>query len=195
MSLLDLRNKTNDEIVSILDLAIEFKNGKEVDFKRKKIVANLFFEASTRTHYSFEMAAKRLGAETLEFYPTNSSLEKAETFYDTIKFFESIESDAIVIRHEDNKYFEQLNNIKVPILNGGDGTNAHPTQSLLDLMTIYEQFNTLSNLKVLIVGDIKHSRVAHSNIDVLQRLNNEVYLCGPDQFQEEELFFVDIDEY
>ena len=195
MNLFEIGDLSNKEIVEILELAKEFKAGKQVDFKNQKIVANLFFEPSTRTHYSFVVAAYKLGCRVLDFDPISSSLGKNETFYDTVKFFEAIEADAIVIRSKENKYFEKLNNVKVPILNGGDGTNAHPTQSLLDLLTIYESFNTISNLNILIVGDIKHSRVAHSNIEMLERLNNKVYLSGPKQFQEEGLFFVDIDEY
>lgn len=194
MSLLHLYNHTKDDILALLDLGLEFKKGKEIDFKGKKIICNLFFEPSTRTHYSFEMAANRLGCQTIDFNPSASSLLKNETFYHTVRFFESIKPDLMVIRHQEDNYYKQFSDMKIPIVNGGDGKSNHPTQSLLDLMTIYENFGTISNLKILIVGDIKHSRVAHTNIEVLERLNNEVYLASPKEFQQEDLFFVDIDE-
>ncbi|MDF9866663.1 aspartate carbamoyltransferase catalytic subunit [Bacilli bacterium PM5-3] len=195
MSLFNLRNYSKDDIIELLDLALEFKNGKEIDFQQRKVVANLFFEPSTRTHYSFDMAAKRLGCQTISFNPAGSSLAKNETFYDTVKFFEAIKPDALVIRHKEDNYYKQFKNIEIPIINGGDGVCNHPTQSLLDLLTIYENFKTISDLKILIVGDIKHSRVAHTNIEVLERLGNEVYLTSAKPFQEKDLFFVDFDEY
>lgn len=194
MSLLNLKDFSKNDILELLDLALEFKNGKQVDFANKKVVANLFFEPSTRTHYSFDMAAKRLGCQTLNFYPESSSLEKMETFYDTVKFFEAIEPDALVIRSKIDNYYNQFNNFKIPIINGGDGVSNHPTQSLLDLLTIYEQFGRVDGLNILIVGDIKHSRVAHTNIDILERLGNKVYLSSPKPFQEADLFFEDLDE-
>lgn len=194
MNLLNLKNYQEDDVLKLLNLAIEFKNGRKEHFGFEKIVCNLFFEPSTRTHYSFEMAAKRLGCQTIEFNPDTSSMLKKETFYHTIKFFEAIEPDLLVIRSQEDNYYQQLNKIKIPIINGGDGQSSHPTQSLLDLMTIYEQFNTISNLKILIVGDIKHSRVAHTNIEILERLGNEVLLASPTNLQEKDLFFVDIDE-
>jgi len=195
MNLLTLHDFSKDDIIELLDLAREFKNGKEVDFQQKKVIANMFFEPSTRTNYSFEMAAKRLGCQTINFNSAGSSIEKNETFYDTVKFFEAIEPDALVIRHSEDNYYKQFENIKIPIVNGGDGVSSHPTQSLLDLMTIYENFKTISGLKILIVGDIKHSRVAHTNIEVFERLGNEVLLTAAKPFQETDLFFVDFDEY
>jgi aspartate carbamoyltransferase catalytic subunit len=195
MSLLNLKQFNKEDIISLLDLAIEFKNGKKVDYNQNKVACNLFFEPSTRTHYSFDMAAKRLGCQTINFNTDTSSLVKNETFYDTVKFFETIKPDVLVIRSIIDNYYEQFNNFKIPIVNGGDGVSNHPTQSLLDLLTIYEQFKTIDNLNILIVGDIKHSRVAHTNIDILERLGNKVFLAGPEHFQEEGLFFVDLDEY
>lgn len=195
MSLLHLKDKTKEDIYEIINLALEFKNGKKVDFQQQKIAVNLFFEPSTRTHYSFEMAAKRLGCQTIDFNPDISSLKKDETFYDTIKFFESIEPDILIIRDKQDNYYEQFNNFKIPIVNGGDGVSNHPTQSLLDLMSIYEKFQTISGLNILIVGDIKHSRVAHTNIDILKRLGNNVFLTSPKPLQEAEFSYVDFDEY
>lgn len=195
MSLLHLKDKTKEDIYEIINLALEFKNGKKVDFQQQKIAVNLFFEPSTRTHYSFEMAAKRLGCQTIDFNPDISSLKKDETFYDTIKFFESIEPDILIIRDKQDNYYEQFKNFKIPIVNGGDGVSNHPTQSLLDLMSIYEKFQTISGLNILIVGDIKHSRVAHTNIDILKRLGNNVFLTSPKPLQEAEFSYVDFDEY
>lgn len=195
MSLLHLKDKTKEDIYQIIDLALEFKNGKKIDFNQQKIAVNLFLEPSTRTHYSFEMAAKRLGCQTIDFNPDISSLKKDETFYDTIKFFESIEPDILIIRDKQDNYYEQFNDFEIPIVNGGDGVSNHPTQSLLDLMSIYEKFNTISGLNILIVGDIKHSRVAHTNIDILKRLGNNVFLTSPKPLQEAEFSYVDFDEY
>lgn len=195
MSLLSLKNLSNKDIVDYIELACSFRDGKQVDFKNKKVVVNLFFEASTRTHYSFSMAAMRLGCQVMDFNPSSSSLLKDETFNDTYQFFQTMQPDAIVIRSSQEEYYKHIDTKKVPIINGGDGIKDHPTQSLLDLMTIYESFGRLNNLSVLIVGDIKHSRVAHSNIEVLERLNNKVYLTGPKPFIDEGLFFVDFDEY
>ncbi len=194
MSLLNLKGMSKQDILSLLNLAFEFKQGKQVNFNQEKVICNLFFEPSTRTHYSFTMAAKRLGCQTIDFNPSGSSILKKETNYHTIRFFEAIEPDVLVIRDRQDQYYTQFENSKIPIVNGGDGCSSHPTQSLLDLMTIYENFNTISNLKILIIGDIKHSRVAHTNIEILKKLGNEVFLSSPEEFRQRDLFFVDIDE-
>ena len=137
MNVLNLDNFSVEEINKILDLAEEFKNGKTVDYQGKKVIANLFFEPSTRTHYSFDMAALRLGCKTQNFDTGNSSLKKGESLYDTVKTFESFGTDALVIRHVENEYYNQLvGKINIPILNAGDGTGNHPSQSLLDLLNI-----------------------------------------------------------
>ncbi len=175
MNVLNLDDFTTEEICKILDLAEEFKNGKQVDYKGKKVIANLFFEPSTRTHYSFDMAALRLGCKTQNFDAGNSSLKKGESLYDTVKTFEMFGNDAVVIRHVENEYYKQLEGIGIPILNAGDGTGNHPSQSLLDLLTIRQEFGKLEGLKVVIVGDIRHSRVAHTNFKVMQKLGMEVY--------------------
>lgn len=189
-----LQDFTVDEINEIIDLAFEFKNGKEVDYKRKKSVAFLFFENSTRTHYSFDKAALNLGCVTQNFEAATSSVQKGESLYDTVRLFECIGHDAVVIRHPENNYFEQLKGVNIPILSGGDGTGNHPTQSLLDLMTIREHFGYFEGLKVAICGDIAHSRVAHSNYEVMQRLGMEVVMCGPEEFKEEGYPFKSLDE-
>ena len=169
MNILSLDDFSVDEINQILDSANEFANGKEVDYKNKKVVANLFFEPSTRTHYSFEKAALNLNCKTMNFDETSSSTRKGETLYDTVKVFDMLGVDAIVIRHTQNEYYKQLiGKINAPILNGGDGTGNHPSQSLLDLLTIKREFGKFEGLKVAIVGDVKYSRVAHSNKKIME---------------------------
>lgn len=194
MNILNLDNFSSREINEILDLAEEFKNGKEVDYKGKKVISNLFFEPSTRTHYSFDMAALRLGCRTQNFDAGNSSLKKGESLYDTVKTFESFGTDALVIRHVDNEYYKQLEGIKTPILNAGDGTGNHPSQSLLDLLTIRGEFGKFEGLKVVIVGDIKHSRVAHTNFKVMKKLGMEVYTSGPLEYKEEGYNYIELEE-
>lgn len=120
-----------------------------------------------------------LGIKVIDFNSSISSLSKGESLYDTVKTFEALGMDGVVIRHPKDNYFKELETIQMPILNGGDGASNHPTQSLLDLMTIYEEFHTFKGLKCCIVGDISHSRVAHTNIEVMQRLGMEVYIYGP----------------
>ena len=195
MNVLNLDDFSIQEINEILDLAEEFKNGKKVDYQGSKIVANLFFEPSTRTHYSFDMAALKLGCKTQNFDAVNSSLKKGESLYDTVKTFEMFGVDALVIRHTENEYYNGLvGKVNVPILNAGDGTGNHPTQSLLDLLTIRQEFGKFEGLKVVIVGDIKHSRVAHTNFKVMKRLGMEVYTSGPEEYREEGFNFVEFDE-
>lgn len=196
MNILKLADLEVKEIEDILEIAAAFKRGqKKVNYNGEKIIANLFFEPSTRTHYSFETAELKLGCKTIDFAPESSSMKKGETLYDTVKTFESFGIDAVVIRNREDEYYKQLESIKIPILNGGDGTKDHPSQSLLDLYTIKEEFGHFEGLKVLIVGDIKHSRVAHSNIKVMERLGMTVYTSGPEEYRDDDLEFVDFEEY
>ncbi len=195
MNVLKMSDFSPEEIHAILDLAEDFKSGRKVvDYQRKKSVAMLFFENSTRTHYSFDKAALNLGCVTQNFEAATSSVQKGESLYDTVKLFECIGHDAVVIRHPENNYFEQLKGIHIPILNGGDGTGNHPTQSLLDLMTIREHFGHFAGLKIAICGDIIHSRVAHSNAEVMKRLGMSVYMSGPEEFFEEGYTFYPLDD-
>ena len=193
-SLYNLSDLSLEEILLILKEAEAFRNGATFDGAAGKIVANLFFEPSTRTHFSFETAQLRLGCKTLNFYPDASSMRKGETFYDTVKTFESFGIDLVVIRHSENEYYNQLTNLKIPFLNAGDGTGNHPTQSLLDLMTIQQEFGHFDGLKIAIVGDIRHSRVAHTNIGIMQRLGMEVYTSGPEQLRDANDNYIDFDE-
>ena len=147
------------------------------------MIANLFFEASTRTKSSFEVAERRLGLEVIPFDAGTSSVLKGETLYDTAKTLESIGVGALVIRHETDQYFNELiGKLKIPVINAGDGCGHHPTQSLLDLMTIKQEFHSFKGLKIAIIGDILHSRVARSNADALTRLGAKVVFSGPPEW-------------
>lgn len=176
------------DIHQIINRALAFKKREKLSLENK-IVATLFFEPSTRTRYSFEVAALNLNCKTINFESSNSSLNKGETLYDTIQTFAAFNIDAMIIRHPENNYYEELKKIKIPIINGGDGTNNHLSQSLLDLMTIYEEFGYYEGLKILMVGDIKHSRVAHTNMKIMRELGMKVYLSGPKEFEDQETNF------
>ena len=194
-NLLKLSDLSVEEIKEILDDAQAFKEGAAYPKAKDKIVANLFFEPSTRTHYSFVSAEMKLGCQVINFEVATSSMNKGESFYDMVKTFESFGIDALVIRSNENEYYKQLvDHIHVPILNAGDGTKDHPTQSLLDLLTIRQEFGSFEGLKIAIVGDIKHSRVAHTNIEVMERLGMECYVSGPEEFKEEGYRYIDLDE-
>ncbi len=182
------------DINDIIDEAIEFKNGKVYEALKGKKVVNLFFENSTRTHYSFIKAEQDLGMIDTNFNASSSSVKKGESLYDTVKTFEALGFDALVIRHPQNNYFEHLEGIDIPIMNGGDGTGNHPTQSLLDLMTIKEEFGKFAGLKVTIIGDIRHSRVAHTNIEVMKRLGMEVTISGPQEFDDKSAEHIDMND-
>jgi aspartate carbamoyltransferase catalytic subunit len=172
-----------EEINQILTDAHNFKNGMKWHPEGQMFTANLFFEPSTRTKSSFEVAQKRLGLEVIPFEVLTSSVQKGETLYDTVKTLESIGANAIVIRHQQDRYFDELvGKVNIPIINGGDGCGHHPTQSLLDLMTIQEEYGEFTGLKIAIIGDIRHSRVARSNADVLTRLGAEVIFSGPKEW-------------
>lgn len=152
-----------------------------------QVIANLFFENSTRTRFSFEVAAKRLGAHVLNFDATSSSIAKGESLYDTLKTFEALGVDIAIIRHSDDNYIDSLRGQELfSIVNAGAGKFEHPSQSLLDLFTIQEEFNSLENLTVTICGDIATSRVAKSNIDALSKFNAKINLCGPKELLPEE---------
>lgn len=192
-NLFNLSSLSVEEITAILDRAQQFSEGVKSDAAKGKVIASLFFEPSTRTQNSYSMAVMRLGGQVITFNTAVSSMTKGETFYDTVKVFESLGCDAAIIRHSENEYYNQLKNIKMPILSGGDGTGNHPTQSLLDLLTIRQEFGKFEGLKVCIVGDIVHSRVAHTDIEVMKRFGMEVYTSGPDEFKEEGFNYIDFD--
>lgn len=179
---------TKQEIESILKDAKKFsadiKNGAGFDrILKDKIIITLFFENSTRTKSSFEIAAKRLGAEMVHLDVAKSSTKKGETLVDTAMNLDAMGPHAIIVRHENSGVPKILSNhTKASIINAGDGAHAHPTQALLDLFTLKEHFNDLEGKKIAIVGDIKNSRVANSNIELLCRFGMEVILVAPPQF-------------
>ncbi|MBB6443770.1 aspartate carbamoyltransferase catalytic subunit [Bacillus benzoevorans] len=176
------------EIQNILDDAHRFSKGEQWRPAQQSFVANLFFEPSTRTKSSFEMAERKLGLEVIPFEASQSSMLKGETLYDTVRTLESIGVQAVVIRHNVDQYFNELvGRIGIPVINAGDGCGHHPTQSLLDLLTIQQEFGRFAGLKVAIIGDIRHSRVARSNADVLTRLGAEVVFSGPEEWFDESL--------
>ena len=177
--LVSTKQLTEKEIIALLDRAQNFQEYGARELPGKYTVSNLFFEPSTRTKTSFEVAERKLGLDVVPFESGFSSTIKGETMYDTVKTFESIGVDALVIRHPDVGYYEELiGKTKVSIINGGDGSGQHPTQSLLDLFTIREEFGSFEGLNIVIAGDIAHSRVARSNADALVRLGaNVTFLC------------------
>jgi len=176
---------SKEEIQLILDTATSFKKVLErpipkVPTLRGTTVANLFFEPSTRTRISFELAEKRLSADLVNFSASTSSVLKGETLRDTARNIEAMKVDMVVIRHSSPGAAHFLANcLDSAIINAGDGAHEHPTQALLDMLTLRERFGTLAGLKVLIVGDIEHSRVARSNIYGLNTMGAEVAICGP----------------
>lgn len=183
--LLDIESLSAPEIELILDTAVPFKklftqSIKKVPTLRGKTVALLFYESSTRTRLSFELAAKRLNADTLDLPVPQSSVQKGESLLDTGKTLEAMKVDFIVIRHPESGAAELLaKRCKLHVVNAGDGTHEHPTQGLLDLFTLREKKKRIQGLKVVILGDIAHSRVARSNLWGLVKMGAQVTLCGP----------------
>jgi aspartate carbamoyltransferase catalytic subunit len=183
--LFDLQDLSREEIELVLETAKSFKEVSTRDVKkvpalRGKTVVMLFFEPSTRTRVSFELAAKRLSADTLNISASTSSLSKGESIVDTAKNIEAMNVDMIVVRHKSAGVPKILaRHVKSSIINAGDGCRAHPTQALLDLFTIKEKLGRIEGVKVAIIGDILHSRVARSNIFGLTKLGAKVSLCGP----------------
>lgn len=191
--LLTLKDLQTEKIIELIQYAIKLKNGYKVTYPGKKVVT-LFYENSTRTHYSFQCALLNLGINVLSCDTQKSSVQKGETLYDTVRTFEYLGVDGVVIRSSQDEYFKELEGINIPIFNAGDGKTNHPTQSLLDLMTIYEEYGKFERLKCCIVGDISHSRVAHTNIEVMERLGMDVYISGPEEFNDNSAKFIPFDQ-
>ena len=188
--LLTLADLSIEEINAILDDAQGFCDGTLKCDLSGRIAANLFFESSTRTQYSFNVAQEKLNVRVVSFNVATSSMNKKESFYDTVKLFDAIGCDFLVIRSPEVEYYKHLlGHVNAAILNAGDGTGNHPTQSLLDLLTIRQEFGKFEGLKCCICGDIAHSRVAHTNFEVMRRLGMEVVTSGPDMFMEEGMNF------
>jgi aspartate carbamoyltransferase catalytic subunit len=183
--LLGVRELTREEILFLLDTADSFKDISRRDIKkvptlRGKTVITLFYEPSTRTRVSFEIAAKRLSADTVNISTSSSSVTKGETLKDTSRNLQSMRPDFIIIRHSMPGAPHMLSKIlDASIINAGDGSHEHPTQALLDLFTMREKKGTIDGLKIAIVGDIAHSRVARSNIFALRKFDTEVTCCAP----------------
>ncbi len=183
--LVGLEHLTREQITAILDTAEPFKEVSERPIKkvpalRGKTIVNLFFEASTRTRISFEFAEKRLSADTVNVASAGSSVSKGETLVDTARNLEAMRIDMVVIRHGSSGAAKFLGDrIRSNVINAGDGQHEHPTQALLDLLTLRDRFGRIEGLRVCIMGDVLHSRVARSNIWGLTRLGAEVAVCGP----------------
>jgi aspartate carbamoyltransferase catalytic subunit len=184
--LLGIEGLERSEIEAILERAKHFQPPAQQSFQRREIlkgrmIVNLFFEASTRTRTSFEIAAKRLGADAISITAAGSSISKGESLVDTLNTLAAMRPDAIVMRHAASgaPHFLARYLPRTPIINAGDGTHEHPTQALLDARTILDHRPSLEGLRVAIIGDIAHSRVARSNIYLLAKFGASIVLCGP----------------
>ncbi|PYZ93219.1 aspartate carbamoyltransferase [Salipaludibacillus keqinensis] len=182
-----LNDLTLPELQTLLTKAD--KDAKSSYWKKTEqpIVANMFYEPSTRTKCSFEMAEKQLGIDIISFDVSHSSVQKGESLYDTAKTMEALGCQALIIRHPEKKYFQQLDGLTIPVINAGDGAGDHPTQSLLDLLTIKQEFQRFESLHVVICGDIRHSRVAHTNGQILEKLGAKVSYSGPLEWMDPDL--------
>lgn len=186
---LSVQQLSTEEIMDILRSAETLKHPVPA-LPQQLFTANLFFEPSTRTRMSFISAERKLGLEVLDFHAAGSSTEKGESFYDTVKTFEAIGANLLVIRHPSDDWSSEIPaDLSIPIINAGAGKKEHPTQCLLDLLTIYQEFGSFQDLQVVIAGDIKHSRVARSNAFALKRLGADVYLSAPPGMEDLELPF------
>ena len=191
--LLDIESLDRSEIELILDRARFFQplpneTYRRMESLRGKTIVNLFFEASTRTRVSFEIAAKRLGADTISIAAQQSSVSKGESLVDTLNTLVAMRPNAVVMRHAASGAPHFLaRHLQIPIVNAGDGTHEHPTQGLLDALTILDRRKSLENPRVAIIGDIAHSRVARSDIHLLSKFGAEIVLCGPPSLVPSEL--------
>ena len=188
-NLINIQSLSKEEITQIIDLAEKIE--KDNTFKstcKGKHLAMIFCENSTRTLFSFEMAANKLGMNIYNFDADKSSFSKGESIKDTIENLSAIGIDGIVIRHSESgiidKTISQLN-CQVKFINGGDGNHAHPTQALLDYYTMKKHLGTVEGKKIAIIGDIRHSRVAHSNVELLKKFGANIWLCAPKYFKDE----------
>lgn len=181
-----LSDLSAQQIHSLIERAVEFSSIDRQKLKKvlpHSVIANVFFEPSTRTRISFEMAAKLLGSEVINFDLSNSSVKKGETLYDTLRTLEAIGCDAIVLRHSDDRIFETIREkFTIPLINAGAGRFEHPSQGLLDLYTLKHEFGKLEGLNITIMGDVKHSRVAGTMIICAQKLGLNITICAPENF-------------
>lgn len=190
----------HEEFMELIHRALEFKKqaGSKLQDNKSITVANMFFENSTRTKHSFEMAEYRLGMNRLNFDVSTSSVNKGESLRDTLLTMKAIGVDCAVIRHFDDAYYQSLLDIGIRIVNAGSGAGEHPSQCLLDAVTIWEAFGTFQNLTIAIVGDLRHSRVARSNAKLFSKMGARVLFSGPKIWHDETLSvygeYVDFDD-
>ena len=183
--LIGIEDLSRDQITMILETAVRMQEVgrrqiKKVPSLRGRTIINLFFEDSTRTRSSFEIAAKRLSADVVNFSPSTSSLNKAESILDTAKTLDAMDPDCVVVRHKVAGVPQRIAEVlDAPVINAGDGAHEHPTQALLDMLTVYQEKGRLDGLTVAIIGDIAHSRVARSNIYGFSKMGAEVRVAGP----------------
>lgn len=200
-NLLGLQGMSKADIQLILDTATSFREVLERPIKKVpplqgKTIANMFFENSTRTRFSFELAERRLSADVLGFQASGTSVAKGETLKDTARNIEAMKVDMVVMRHSASgapHYLSQV--IEANVINAGDGSHEHPTQGLLDMYTMREKFGTLDGLHVCIVGDVAHSRVARSNIYGLRTMGAKVSVCGPATLMPRDVERLGVDVY
>lgn len=192
--LIDIKNLKNEEILEIIELAKYYEKHVPEGTQRKKqkgSVVLLFFENSTRTRFSFEMASRKLGLDVFNFEAQNSSISKGEGVFDTLNNLNAIGCDIAIIRHTKEGFIEELAQkhyaYELSLVNAGEGKSSHPTQALLDFYTLTKHLGSLDGKKIVIVGDITHSRVAKSNIELLSRFGAKIVCCSPDYFKDSTL--------
>ncbi|MCK8624189.1 aspartate carbamoyltransferase catalytic subunit [Apilactobacillus xinyiensis] len=186
---LNLSDLAIEDLNHLIKLGEKFKKGYRINLIKPVYVANLFFENSTRTHTSFYMAESKLGLKVVDINTATSSVKKGESLSDTVKTLQSLGISIEVIRHKTTGWYSSIvedNNVNASIVNAGDGAGQHPSQSLLDLMTIYEEFGTFEGLNVGIIGDLSHSRVAKSDAQILHKLGANLYFSGPKEWYDAE---------
>jgi len=184
-AIVSVEQLTNSSVLNLIERAEAFKQGATCELTRPVYAMNLFFENSTRTKTSFEMAERKLGLSVMSFEAETSSVSKGETLSDTLKTVQAIGVDFVAVRHPQNYYYDDLladPAFHLALANGGDGSGQHPSQCLLDMMTIHEEFGHFDGLKVVICGDLRHSRVAKSNMQLLKRLGAQLYFAGPEEW-------------
>lgn len=183
--LISVDDLSTEDILTIFELADRFQQ-ESLHLTKQLFVGNLFFEPSTRTKTSFVVAERKLQIEALDFQAEHSSINKGESLLDTVKTFEAIGANALVIRHASDDWAKEITPyVSIPIINGGAGRKDHPTQSLLDAYTIYQEFDSFDDLNIVIAGDIKHSRVAHSSLEILEKLGSTIYVSGAKEYMDE----------
>ncbi len=200
-NLLNIEQLSREQILKILKKTDYFKKIIEKESERipllaGKMIVNLFYEPSTRTRTSFEIAAKKLSADVLNFTPDISSLKKGESELDTVRTISAMKTDLFVIRHKDSGFVKYISdNINIPVINAGDGRHSHPTQALLDLYTIVAHFKRFEKIKIAIVGDIVNSRVARSDIKLFKKMGAEVITVAPSMLLPEDMSYFNIKNF